>query len=109
MKILLSLIIAILTTACSTAKLETPKKYDIYLYDVCRPVVLVYVDFLKKQRHYQSHKVLSLNKDDADISYTSYIYQEDLLKATYKFFGNQTDIKLNSNVLKIRGTDKCAF
>ena len=107
MKTLLNVALILSLTACYTAKLEKPQKYDIYLYDICKPKVVEYIDLLKEQPHYQTHKTLSVNDDYADFTYTSYMYPEDLLAVTYKFFGDNINVKLNSNVLKIKGVDKC--
>lgn len=103
LKILATFILSVFLTGCYTATLETPKKYDIYLSNIGEENVFDYAKYMAKQSHYKSHKVLVINKDYAEISYTSELAPEMIFQKTQKFFGYAYPVKLNSNVIKVEG------
>ena len=70
MKILATFILGLFLSGCYTATLEAPKKYDIYLSNIDEEDVFDYAKYMAKQSYYTSHKVLVINKDYAEISYT---------------------------------------
>lgn len=104
LKILATFILVLFLSGCYTATLETPKKYDIYLTNIDEEDVFDYAKYMAKQSYYTTHKVLVINKDYAEISYTSKLAPEMVFQKTQKFFGYAYPVKLNSNVIKVEGT-----
>ena len=98
----LMMILAVITiSGCYTAKLEIPKKYDIYVSNVKEEDIFDYVKYMAKQSYYTTHKVLTISKDYAEISYTSRLAPEMVYIKTQQFFGPSYRVKLNSNVIKV--------
>ena len=101
MKILATFVLGLFLSGCYTSTLEIPKKYDVYLSNINEEDVFDYTKYMVKQSYYTTHKVLVVNKDYAEISYTSRLAPEIVLKKTQDFFGYDYSVKLNSNVIKV--------
>lgn len=102
-KYILSLmpILAFILSSCSLTALDSPKKYDIFVTGAGEERVLDYVKYMTKQKHYEAHKLLSLNNIYSEVSYTSYLAPEVVYSKTSEFFGGGYKIKLNSNVINV--------
>lgn len=101
MKLIVACLLGIMLVSCKSVPSDSLRKYDIYISDVPEQEVITYVNLMTKLDYYEAHKLLVLNKNYAEISYTSEMAPEMIVQKTKNYFGDGYTIKLNSNVIKV--------
>ena len=103
MKIIAACLLGIVLASCKSVPSDSLRKYDIYISNAPEQDVITYVNLMTKLDYYEAHKLLVLNKNYAEISYTSEMAPEMIVQETRNYFGDGYIVKLNSNVIKVEG------
>lgn len=99
------LAIFIVLSACSNQnqiKQNLPVRYELYLFNINQDTVIKYIDFISSDANYQSHKLLSMTRDYAELIYTTKATSESIYKNAQSFFGESYQVTVSSNVFKIK-------